>query len=88
MAPTHDDLGQASRHLGEAEDLLAQQRDLVQALIGRGDDATQALAMLSTMRLALVGLGDHHDRVSMAHSSQAAASLRLMPDDGSRGPSA
>jgi hypothetical protein len=87
MGPLHDDLSQASRHLGEAQDLLAQQRDLVQALIGRGQDATQALAVLSTMRLALIGLGDHHERVSSAHSAQAAGPALLTAEDGSRGPS-
>jgi hypothetical protein len=66
MATEHDHLAQAIRHIARAEEMVAEQRGLIDRMAEHGQDTTLAEAVLHTMQSSLDRMHEHRKMIESA----------------------
>ena len=66
MATEHDHLARAIRHIARAEDMVAEQRGLIDRMAKHGHDTTLAEAVLHTMQSSLDRMHEHRVMIERA----------------------
>ena len=61
MATEHDHLAQAIRHIARAEEMVTEQRELIQRLAEHGHDTKLAENLLHTMQRTLHQMYEHRE---------------------------
>ena len=66
MGIEHDHLAQATRHIARAEEMISEQRDLIERLAEHGHDTKLAEALLRTMQNTLDQMYEHRALIEAA----------------------
>jgi hypothetical protein len=66
MATEHDHLAQAMRHIARAEEMVVEQRGLIDRMAQHGHDTTLAVAVLNTMQNSLDRMHEHRVMIERA----------------------
>jgi hypothetical protein len=66
MATEHDHLAQAIRHIARAEEMVMEQRDLIDRMAQHGHDTTLAETVLLTMQSNLDRMHEHRAMIEHA----------------------
>jgi uncharacterized protein (UPF0335 family) len=66
MATEHDHLAQAIRHIARAEEMVTEQRDLIERMSEHGHDTKLAENLLHTMRNTLNQMYEHRAMIEAA----------------------
>lgn len=66
MATEHDHLVQAIRHIARAEDMVLEQRSLIERMAEHGHDTKLAEAVLQTMQTILKRMYEHRAMIEAA----------------------
>ena len=66
MATEHDHLAQAIRHIARAEEMVTEQRDLIERMAEHGHDTNLAKAVLLTMQNSLDRMHEHREMIERA----------------------
>ena len=66
MATEHDHLAQAARHIARAEEMVTEQRSLVERMSERGHDTTLAENLLHIMQNTLGRMYEHRALIEAA----------------------
>jgi len=70
MATEHDHLVQAIRHIARAEEMVVEQRGLIDRMAQHGHDTTLAEAVLNTMQNSLDRMQEHRDMIERAIAAE------------------
>lgn len=63
MATEHDHLEQAIRHIARAEEMVTEQRELIQRMAEHGHDTKLAETLLVTMQRTLHQMCEHRELI-------------------------
>jgi hypothetical protein len=66
MATEHDHLAQAIRHIARAEEMVMEQRGLIDRMAEHGHDTKLAKAVLLTMQSSLERMHQHREMIERA----------------------
>jgi hypothetical protein len=66
MATEHEHLAQAVRHIARAEEMVIEQRGLIDRMAQQGQDTKLAEAMLNTMQSSLDRMYEHRVMIERA----------------------
>jgi len=66
MATEHDHLAQAIRHIARAEEMVMEQRGLIDRMVQHGHDTQLAEAVLNTMQSSLDRMHEHRAMIERA----------------------
>jgi hypothetical protein len=66
MATEHDHLAQAIRHIARAEEMVMEQRGLIDRMAEHGHDTKLAKAVLLTMQNSLERMQQHREMIEKA----------------------
>jgi hypothetical protein len=66
MATEHDHLAQAIRHIARAEEMVMEQRGLIDRMAEHGHDTKLAKTVLLTMQNSLVQMHQHREMIERA----------------------
>jgi len=66
MATEHDHLAQAIRHIARAEEMLMEQRGLIDRMVHHGQDTHLAETLLLTMQTSLDRMHEHREMIERA----------------------
>jgi hypothetical protein len=66
MATEHDHLAQAIRHIARAEEMLMEQRGLIDRMAEHGHDTKLAKAVLQTMQTTVDQMHEHRQMIEHA----------------------
>ena len=66
MATEHDHLAQAIRHIARAEEMVMEQRGLIDRMAEHGHDTKLAKAVLQTMQTTLDRMHEHRQMIESA----------------------
>jgi hypothetical protein len=66
MASEHDHLAQAIRHIARAEEMVTEQRGLIDRMAEHGHDTKLAEAVLLTMQTSLERMHEHRAMIESA----------------------
>ena len=66
MATEHDHLAQAIRHIARAQEMVMQQRGLIDRMTHHGHDTKLAETVLLTMQNSLDRMREHHAMIERA----------------------
>jgi uncharacterized protein (UPF0335 family) len=66
MATEHDHLEQAIRHIARAEEMVTEQRELIQRMAEHGHDTKLAKDLLDTMQRTLHRMYEHRELIEAA----------------------
>ena len=66
MATEHDDLAQAIRHIARAQEMVMEQRGLIDRMAEHGHDTKLAEAVLHTMQSSLDRMLEHRKMIESA----------------------
>jgi hypothetical protein len=66
MATEHDHLVQAVRHIARAEEMVIEQRGLIDRMVHHGHDTKLAEAVLLTMQISLDRMHEHRAMIERA----------------------
>lgn len=66
MATEHDHLAQAIRHITRAEEMITEQRALIDRMAAHGHDTKLAEALLQTMQSTVDRMHDHREMIEHA----------------------
>jgi hypothetical protein len=66
MATEHDHLAQAIRHIARAEEMVMEQRGLIDRMAEHGHDTKLAKAVLLTMQSSLERMYQHREMIERA----------------------
>jgi len=66
MATEHDHLAQAARHIARAEEMVTEQRSLMERMSERGHDITLAENLLHIMQNTLERMYEHRAMIEAA----------------------
>jgi hypothetical protein len=66
MATEHDHLAQAIRHIARAEEMVMEQRGLIDRMAEHGHDTKLAETVLLTMQNSLVQMQQHREMIERA----------------------
>jgi len=70
MATEYDHLAQAIRHIARAEEMVTEQRDLIERMAEHGHDTTLAEAVLNTMQNSLDQMHEHRAMIERAIAAE------------------
>jgi len=70
MATEYDHLAQAIRHIARAEEMVTEQRDLIERMAEHGHDTTLAEAVLNTMQNSLDQMHEHRTMIERAIAAE------------------
>jgi len=66
MVTEHDHLAQAIRHIARAEEMVMEQRGLIDRMVQHGHDTKLAEAVLVTMQRSLDRMHEHREMIERA----------------------
>ena len=66
MGTEHDHLVQATRHIARAEDMVLEQRSLIERMADAGHDTKLADSLLETMQTTLERMYEHRAMIEAA----------------------
>jgi hypothetical protein len=70
MATEREHLAQAIRHIARAEDMVSEQRSLIERMAEHGHDTELAEAVLQTMQITLDRMYEHRDLIEKAIAAE------------------
>ena len=70
MATEHDHLVQATRHIARGEDMVLEQRSLIERMAEHGHDTKLAEAVLQTMQTTLDRMHEHRVLIEKAIAAE------------------